>query len=73
MRVRPKFNRTDSLIATWKQRHNGECRVMMEAETSDMSTSNGMSRIVGNWQKQEETRGDSPFEPSEGAWLCLTP
>lgn len=57
MRVRPKFNRTDSLIETWKQRHNGECRVTMKAEMSDMSTSKRMSRTVGNQQNQEETRG----------------
>lgn len=72
MRVRPKFNRTDSLIETRKQTQR-RMPCDDEGETSDMSTSKGMSRIVGNQQNQEETRGDSPLEPSEGAWLCWIP
>lgn len=37
---------------------------------SDVSTSQGMSRIVDKHQKLEEARRDSPLQVSEGAWLC---
>lgn len=45
-------------------------REEMLREGSDVSTSQGLTRIVGKHQKLEEASNDSPLKLLERTWPC---